>query len=302
MPEKMAAYVEAGSTSPTRLLPFLWIEEFSGIANDPRYRARFYVGGPDGVRIRVATRPFVYFATPFQPPMTIKKFSTLLATSFLLVLLQLITFLLGLAVGLVCGLFLPVFAVLLLRFFQAELPEVWAKVLLPTASSSLAAALIFFAREQQTPLVWLAPLLSLALSLVIAGSVRWRSRRCGLCDRRLEDSAGFACPRCSLLVCDTSCWVFEHSRCRLCEQNRVPIFTPEGRWWDRQFGPRSERGRCQLCMISAQEADLRACKKCGRPQCRDCWDSANGQCSRCQWTVEDLPESLRAYVIFPARS
>jgi hypothetical protein len=234
--------------------------------------------------------------------MTIKKFSALLATGFLLVLLQLIAFLLGLAAGLVCGLCLPVFALILLRFFQAELPEAWVKVLLPAASSSLAAALIFFVRERQAPLMWLAPLLSLALSLAIAGTVRWRSRRCGLCDRRLEHSAGFACPRCGLLVCDTSCWVFERSRCRLCEQNRVPVFTPEGRWWDRQFGPRSEHGRCQLCMISAQEADLRACKKCGRPQCRDCWDSANGQCNRCQWTVEDLPESLRAYMIVPARS
>jgi hypothetical protein len=50
-------------------------------------------------------------------------------------------------------------------------------------------------------------------------------------------------------------------------------------------------------MTVAEETDLRVCGKCGRPQCRDCWDFSNGQCGRCHWIVEDLPEALRPYVV-----
>jgi hypothetical protein len=229
--------------------------------------------------------------------MRTKTLAALLACSFLLLLLQLIAVLFGPVIGALCGAMIAIFSFLLVAFFQVELQAVWVKVLLPTTSSLAGVALVFFARAGQTPRLWLAPLLAFAVSLTVAGIDRLRSRRCGLCNHSLGDGVAFECPRCGLVVCDRTCWVFEHLRCRLCEQNRVPIFVPDSRWWDKQFGPRSAQGRCQLCMVPAQEADLRACKKCGRPLCRDCWDCANGQCNHCKWIVEDLPESLHPYMV-----
>lgn len=228
--------------------------------------------------------------------MKTRTVASILAGCFFLVLVQLLAAFIRPVVGMVCGAVLPVFFVLLLRFFQVEIEPAWLDVVIPTASSLLGVALGFFSRAEPAPLLFLAPLLACAISIAMVGIRRMRSRRCGLCNRRLGSGVSFACPRCQLLVCD-SCWVFERTRCRLCEQNRVPIFTPDGRWWDQQLGPRTAQGRCQLCMTPAGEADLRACRNCGRPQCRECWDAANGQCSRCQWTMEDLPEALRAYMI-----
>lgn len=225
---------------------------------------------------------------------------SLVASSFLLILLQLVSLLVQPIAGVVCGAVLAILAMLLVSFFQIELRQVWARLLLPTGSSFLAVLIVFLAKPGEEIYVWFAPILALALSGVLAAVQHLRSKRCGLCGRRLRGRVAFACPRCGLTVCDHTCWVFENSRCRLCEQNRVPIFTPEGRWWDRQLGPRMSQGRCQLCQTPAQEADLRPCRKCGRPQCRDCWDAANGQCSRCHWTIEDLPESLRPYILTAA--
>jgi len=232
--------------------------------------------------------------------MKTRTIASLLGCSFLLILLQLVSLLIGPVVGVVCGAALAVLSAALLKFFQVELERAWPAALLPTAASAIAIAIVYFARRDQPPYIWFACLLALAVALAIIAMQHSGSRRCGLCNRRLRGRVAFACPRCGLSVCDHSCWVFEASRCRLCEQNRVPIFPPDARWWDRQLGPRTDYGRCQLCQIPAQEGDLRACRKCGRPQCRDCWDSANGQCSRCQWTIEDLPDSLRPYVLTPA--
>lgn len=231
--------------------------------------------------------------------MKTKGAASILACAFFLVLVQLLAAFVGSYVGAVGGLLLPFLSLGLLRFFQTELPEVWAAVILPTGSSVLGTATAFFSQSSPTRIIWLGPLLACAASLGIAGVQRIDSRRCGLCNRRLGSGITFTCPRCELVVCD-SCWVFERTRCQLCEQNHVPIFSPDGRWWDQQLGPRTPHGRCQLCMRPAEEADLRACRHCGRPQCRECWDAANGQCSRCQWTLEDLPESLKAFVIEPA--
>jgi hypothetical protein len=232
--------------------------------------------------------------------MKTRTVASLLACSFLLGLLQLVALLVGPIVGLVCGGVVAVLSLLLLQFFQIELQQEWASVLLPTGSSVLAVAIVFFAKPGEELYIWFACLLAFGLSAAIAAAKHFGSKRCGLCNRRLRGRVAFPCPRCGLTVCDHSCWAFEASRCRLCEQNRVPIFTPDGRWWDRQLGPRTEHGRCQLCQAPAQEADLRPCRKCGRPQCRDCWDSANGQCNRCQWTIEDLPDSLRPYILSTA--
>jgi hypothetical protein len=131
---------------------------------------------------------------------------------------------------------------------------------------------------------------------------RRSSRRCSLCLRRLGKSVFFTCPRCGLLVCDEGCWDFDRCRCRLCVQNKVPaILGHDNRWWDKQFGGRVTAGRCPLCLTAAPESDLRGCPKCGRAQCRACWDEVNGQCMHCGWILPDLPPELRMYLI-PARN
>jgi hypothetical protein len=233
--------------------------------------------------------------------MNSRTIASLLTSSFLLTLLQLVVLLVHPVAGVICGAVLAILAAVLLKFFQIELPQLWAQVLLPTASSVVGVAIVVLAKPDHEIFVWFAPLLALAVSGVMVAIRHFGSRRCGLCGRRLRGRVAFACPRCGLTVCDHTCWVFETSRCRLCEQNRVPIFTSDGRWWDRQLGPRMPQGRCQLCQTPAPEADLRPCRKCGRPQCRECWDAANGQCSRCQWTIEDLPDSLRPYILTGSR-
>lgn len=230
--------------------------------------------------------------------MSTRTVSSLLACGFLLALMQLIALLISPVVGLAAGIFLPVVFLLLFRFFQIESSNKWLGLLFPFAASLLGTAIVFLSEPNLPPYVWLAAPLAFLVSLSIYGIRSLRLRRCGLCNRRLGRELVLSCPRCGLSVCD-NCWVFESRRCRLCEQNKVPIFPPDARWWDRQFGPRTQHGRCQLCLVPAAETDLRACRKCGRPQCRDCWDAVNGQCSRCQWIIEDLPESLRPYVIAP---
>lgn len=229
--------------------------------------------------------------------MNTRTITSLVASSFLMILLQFVVLLVQPVAGVICGAALALLSVLLVRFFDLELPQTWARLLLPTGASFIAVGIVFLAKPGEEVYIWFAPILALAVSGALAAIQRLRSRRCGLCGRRLRGRVAFTCPRCGLTVCDHTCWVFETSRCRLCAQNRVPIFTPDGRWWDRQLGPRMAQGRCQLCQTPAQEADLRACRRCGRPQCRDCWDAANGQCSRCHWTIEDLPDSLRPYIL-----
>lgn len=118
--------------------------------------------------------------------------------------------------------------------------------------------------------------------------------RCNLCNRRLAArDLSFRCPRCSQQVCEQTCWDFEHRRCHLCLEQRVPILPIETSWWTRVSGPRMAQGRCQVCQITAEQADLRACPKCRRPQCRGCWDFLNGECGRCACALPDLPSALR---------
>jgi len=211
---------------------------------------------------------------------------------FLLAVAQLLVALGGPAVA-VCGAaVIGAGSFLIWRLFHLHFESSWTPVLLATTSSLGGAALAWLTRAGWT--LWLAPAAAFAAAGLVALLGRPR-RRCALCSRRLGELA-LACPRCGLVVCDSGCWVHEHCRCRLCEDNRVPAFPPEGRWWDKRLGPRMQHGRCQLCLAEPAAADLRACGHCGRPQCRPCWDFNNGQCSRCQWVLDGLPEALRAYM------
>jgi hypothetical protein len=144
---------------------------------------------------------------------------------------------------------------------------------------------------------WFAPAIAFAAAIVTA-TLRIRDRaRCSLCNRRLKlQTVTFRCPRCSMLVCDERCWDFDHRRCVMCLENRVPVLPIQDSWWSRIAGPRATNGRCQVCLATAEQADLRACGKCRRLQCRDCWDFTNGECTRCAATLSELPVSLREMV------
>lgn len=128
--------------------------------------------------------------------------------------------------------------------------------------------------------------------------MRRSEARCGLCNRHLSAGAlVFACPRCSMHVCDETCWSFEHRSCQLCLEQRVPLLPVEESWWMRVTGPRSRHDRCQMCRGAADQVDLRMCPKCRRAQCRDCWDFNNGECQRCGTALPDLPASLHNTVV-----
>jgi hypothetical protein len=231
--------------------------------------------------------------------MNLRTITTLVASVFLMTVLQLVAGLINVWAALACGVLIVPAAFGIDRFFEADIASVWLEIGAPVISSAIGVAIAYFTASPD-PRLWFAPLAAAAVASIVKLIQNRSSKRCALCNRRIGRSVAFTCPRCGLLACEQNCWVFDHGRCRLCEQNRVTVFTPDGRWWDRQFGPRSPHGRCQLCMTPAEETDLRVCGKCGRPQCRECWDFSNGQCSRCQWTVEDLPEALREFVITPA--
>ena len=229
--------------------------------------------------------------------MKTRTIATLVACSFLLAFLQLVAALGKPLVAILCGGLLAFLASVLLRFFEVDFENAWVAPCVPICSSVAGVAIPYFAVGRDKT-IWFAPLAAAIVAALMVEIRRRDSRRCGLCNSRIGSGLAFNCPRCELLACE-NCWVFERCRCRLCEQNHVPIFSPDGRWWDKQFGPRSSYGRCQLCLGTADEVDLRVCGKCGRPQCRECWDSANGQCSKCHWIVEDLPPRLRDFMAAP---
>ncbi len=144
---------------------------------------------------------------------------------------------------------------------------------------------------------WFAPLFAASAAAGTAALKIHDRARCALCNRRLKMQAVvFRCPRCSMLVCDESCWSFEHRRCRMCLENRVPVLPMADSWWNRVTGPRSPNGRCQVCLASGEQADLRGCARCRRLQCRDCWDFSNGECTRCGEHLPELPEALSTVV------
>ncbi len=223
--------------------------------------------------------------------------ATLIGCGFLMTVIQLVGALAHPAVTFCAAVTIGLLTFVLFQVFQIEWDLWWAPVLLATAASTVGILIRALNPETASWSLVFAPLVTFGTAGTVVLVRRRTSKRCGLCNRRLGSDVALECPRCGLLVCDRGCWDFDHCRCRLCEQNKVPIFSPDGRWWDRQLGPRVTFGRCQLCMTAAPEVDLRACAKCGRPQCRPCWDSANGQCSRCSWFIADLPSQLRIYML-----
>ena len=141
---------------------------------------------------------------------------------------------------------------------------------------------------------WFAPLLAGAGSAATLMTVLRNRKRCNLCSRRLApQDLTFRCPRCTQQVCEQTCWNFEHRRCELCLEQRVPMLPLENTWWTRVAGPLMTQGKCQVCQAPADAAELQACPRCRRPQCRNCWDFGNGECARCGAALPDLPDALQ---------
>lgn len=229
--------------------------------------------------------------------MSARSITVLVATAFLLWLLVFFACMAGPAVAVAAAAAAGLLSVFLLRAFEAELPNPWLAMAPPLAAAVLGVAVWSLARPQLDRLYWLAPVLALAVTAAIVWWQNRDARRCGLCNCRLAGKISFVCPRCQLEVCETRCWDFEKIRCRLCVQNAVPLFPPTRQWWDRNVGPGVTAGRCQLCQAGPEEAELRACPRCGRPQCIECWDDSNGLCARCGWRVQALPESLKTFLV-----
>lgn len=229
--------------------------------------------------------------------MSARSITVLVATAFLLWLLVFFACMAGPAVAVAAAAAAGLLSVFLLRAFEAELPNPWLAMAPPLAAALLGVAVWSLARPQLDRLYWLAPVLALAVTAAIVWWQNRDARRCGLCNCRLAGKISFVCPRCQLEVCESRCWDFEKIRCRLCVQNAVPLFPPTRQWWDRNVGPGVTAGRCQLCQAGPEEAELRACPRCGRPQCIECWDDSNGLCARCGWRVQALPESLKTFLV-----
>jgi hypothetical protein len=192
-----------------------------------------------------------------------------------------------------CGVFIGLLGPLAAGFFSLPERPAWLFPLLLGGCSLLGLGLAHFAHPLASSAWFAVPLAMLVSGGVVLLQTMSR-RRCGLCARRLSpDALTFTCPRCALVVCDESCWSFEHRRCQLCVEHRVPLLSAQKQWWDRVLGPEATQGRCQVCMASFEQSSLRHCGRCRRLQCQDCWDNLNGECARCGWTIPDLPESLQ---------
>jgi hypothetical protein len=212
-------------------------------------------------------------------------------------LVAVLVFLAGLAGGFVqllaavAGGFL---ALLLLGFFEVDYG--WQGAAIVVAIASMAGAAVSFATGGEAWVIAAGPI----LAAVAAGGTVWvrtqsSTSKCPLCGGPMRAEVSFDCPRCNLHVCD-GCWRFESLRCRLCDDNKVPVFPADPRWWRDLFGDAVNRGRCQLCLAEPDKERLYACPRCSRPQCRSCWDHSNGRCQRCGWIIEDLPPALASYV------
>ena len=214
----------------------------------------------------------------------------------LLASLQFAACLLGPAAALVAAPLMSAAGAVLWLHFELPHRRGWL-VALTLAAPSLLVVLTMELTLFHNSLTWFAPLPAFGAGLGTLFFLERSRVRCTLCNRRLgRQAVVFRCPRCQMQVCDETCWSFEHRRCRLCLEQRVPVLPVEDSWWLRGTGPRARFGRCQVCMASADQLDLRACPHCTRPQCRDCWDFNNGECARCGTALPDLPPTLRTAV------
>lgn len=220
------------------------------------------------------------------------------ASAFVLALIEMLGTVGGPLPAIAAGVADGVLVVFLLRLFGVDSAPLWVPVATATAASCAGLVAGSLGVAQPLSWQWFGPLGAAAVSLGIGAARSGHSRSCQLCRQRLGGAMAFQCPRCGLLVCERKCWRFDSCRCRLCADHAVPVFPAEARWWDAQFGQRMSSGKCQLCLSEGSTVDLRACGGCGRPQCRECWDYANGQCGHCGWILADLPAALKPYM-FP---
>ncbi len=222
----------------------------------------------------------------------LERFALMSGVIILMISLQFGACLLGAPVALVAALLLSVAVTLLWVHFELSEGKLWLPPLVVTLTSLCAVLVVEFSLRRGFA-VWFCPLLALIGSAVTTAVLQRSRARCNLCNRRLATQAlVFHCPRCSQEVCEETCWSFEHRRCQLCLEQRVPVLPSAEGWWARTTGPRSRHGRCQICLGSPEQVDLRACPHCRRVQCRDCWDFNNGECSRCATPLPELPASL----------
>jgi hypothetical protein len=195
--------------------------------------------------------------------------------------------------GFLCG----VLIVAGMRLLAPDGENLWLPALV-AAAASVAGLIPGIAGPGVAPshVAWAAPLLAALLPGGLALRAALRGRKCQLCGTPLRRLLSFSCPRCHLTACE-NCWQFERNRCRLCEANQVALFPLDVSWWQERFGTQVHGGRCALCLSAADGKVAQwACAGCGHSQCRLCWDDNNGQCSRCAWTVPDLPEEIGAYL------
>ena len=235
--------------------------------------------------------------------MSLRELTACAPAFLVLALLQLIAALYGPAPGVLLAMGVGIASCLVPRYLSVGLERWWAITLLAASSSACGIVLPMFAERTQWGML-LFPAIAGSLACIIALARSGGAPRCASCNRAMKDTS-FECPRCGQTVCDQSCWNFQSSRCRACEQNKVPILGGPPAWWERNLGRRIPKGKCQLCPAPAEEADLRACQQCARPYCRNCWDASTGQCVHCLWTVPELPARLHRYLLLsdsPTRS
>ncbi len=226
----------------------------------------------------------------------LERSGVLVGVLILLLSLQFGACLGGAGVCLVAALLLSAGATWLWRHFELAAGDAWVPPLVCAGVALLSTALVELTFRSSFA-EWFAPLFAAAGSGAAVAVLRRTEARCGLCNRHLAtQDVVFTCPRCTMNVCDETCWSFEHRRCQLCLEQRVPLLPMDEGWWMKACGPRAKVDRCQMCRASADQADLRTCSHCRRPQCRDCWDHNNGECSRCGTALPDLPASLTSTV------
>ena len=228
--------------------------------------------------------------------MKLREWSVVAISGFFYLLLQTLSTMAGAVGAGVCACLLPFLNRSLLKFYDFELGRWWLMLLAPTLAITVGVTSVKVTSPDLFVCL-LAALGAFALSASVSVWLFSARRRCALCSSSITSrQLAFRCPRCDMVVCEKTCWNFDSLRCRLCHQNRVPIFSADGRWWDQNFGKSSRHGRCQLCLASPVNLDLRLCGRYGRPYCRACWDHQNGCCGRCGWLPPNLPEPLQAYL------